>query len=161
MTIPQIEQEFGGSLEDIISDFQKEDYMGCRAGINDLASMFGMGRNTLKYKAKKRGINLDNTCNKHSFVPTLAEDAVWVKYGITLKQYLRTRYNWLTWEEMAYDLNVSKDALKVFASRKLKRVDPVIYRVAKHRPRCATYRSWYVPETHFERLEDIVMGILE
>jgi hypothetical protein len=108
MTVTQIEQEFGEPIQDIIMDMVRPDYMDKCLDASNLAGALGIGTATITRVARKHGIKFP----RGHQMPTHYEDLCWVKYGLTLWEYLKMRAPFLTHEEMAVDLETTKAIIR-------------------------------------------------
>jgi hypothetical protein len=114
MTIPQIEQEYEEPIDKVIKDLLAEDYMGCALlRPYQIANLFHTSGEVINNLIKKHKISF----NKYLYFPTKTEDKCWVRYGITLKHYLKTRSRYLTTKEMAEDIGVHQNDVKYFMKK--------------------------------------------
>jgi hypothetical protein len=106
-----IEDDCGFDFVDIIKDMAtKKDYVGCVWNAPQLAELFDMDVDVIRRIAKHYKIPLTHKRESH---PKLHEDLCWVKYGISIEGYLKSRYRWMRIEEMTKDLNISLDTLRI------------------------------------------------
>lgn len=111
MTQHEIRREYGVSFKNIYNDLCfTPDYMGKVCGANDVANVLGIKYETVKAWVEQMG--LKKTKYKTSFMPTRVEDTCWVKYGITIKSYLKRRSICFSCEQMANELNTDNQTIR-------------------------------------------------
>lgn len=108
MTIPQIEKEFNEPIDKVLSDLLREDYMGCAMlRPYQVANLFRTSCGVINSIIEKYNIKYDKALH----FPTRTEDTCWVKFDVSLGFYLRTRSRYLTENEMAIQLEVSRQEI--------------------------------------------------
>ena len=97
--------------KEIINEFCcREDYLGLPFSVPQITRAFGFGINTARKAIRQSGLNPIGAKSLY-FLLTPADNC-WVKFGITLKGYISSRARWLTQDEMAEELGVSKYTIK-------------------------------------------------
>lgn len=118
--IEKIEDDYGFTFPELLKDLStKEDYIGCVCNREHSAKFFGFTLVAFNKICKFYDIKFKKTRAN----PTHYEDVCWVKYGISIKAYLKSRYRWMKLQEMAEDLDVGiatiKDLLRKYKLRKM------------------------------------------
>lgn len=108
--VQRIEQEFDEPATQVVDEFlNKPDYLGCVLSRYDIEQMFKAGRRIVTEFIRKN--NIPFTIQNYK-APSRLEDECWVKYGVSLERYLKTRCFYLTQEEMALQLNTRVSYIK-------------------------------------------------
>ena len=109
MTIKQIEKEFEIPIDKLIKDCFTPDYMNKVMSITYLKNFLGISYPTLYGVIEK--YHIKSPYNPPYFCPPEYEDNCWVKYGISIEGYLKSRHLWMSMEEMAIDLKTTKETI--------------------------------------------------
>jgi hypothetical protein len=110
--IHKIEDEFGESIQETIKDLCfRPNYMGYTFDLRELAGILEIDRRTIRGYAKRLNIRLPDFVHTH---PSSIDDICWVKYGLTLKQYFKTRHQWMSIREMSIELGCHPDTIRDF-----------------------------------------------
>ena len=119
--INRIEREYQEPFEAVVKDFfSYKDYLGYSLGIWNIGQILNINQQWLRNFCREIGIKYQRLTVDYG----RAEDTAWVKYGITLKHYLESRQGWMTLEEMAVELCVSRqDIQKKMRELKIKKTE--------------------------------------
>lgn len=118
--VRQIEEDWGFPIADIMEDLVLyDDYMGKRWSRNALERLFEVSNVTITKILEQLNFDIEwgDFSGPGGGMPDEVEDAIWVKYGITPRHYYNTRARWLTFPEMAFDLNLKDWQVQSYFNR--------------------------------------------
>ncbi len=117
MVITKIGKELKEDTKDLIIDFCiKEDYLGCVFSPPQFQQIFHISDSKFYGFLKRFDLTLPKSRRQKYFV-SKKRDVSWVKYDISLEHYLKTLSRYLSFEEIAVQLDTTPRQIRVLLEK--------------------------------------------